>query len=69
MMGPQAQHVGPFKDSLEIKRRGTRPCDATVTIHLDWQPERFTVDPKLAEVIDIKVSGDKRLPALMTAQP
>ena len=50
----QAQHVGPFKDSLEIKRKGSQACDATVTIYLDWQPERFTVDPKLADLIDLK---------------
>lgn len=47
---PQALHVGAFRDQFEIKRMGSKPCEATVTIEMDWQPERFTLDPRLAQV-------------------
>jgi hypothetical protein len=42
--------VGTFKDQLELKRIGSKSCKATVTIHLDMQPERFNLDPRLVQV-------------------
>ena len=47
----QAQHVGSFKDQLEVRRVGSAPCEATVTLEVDWQPERFALDPRLAVLL------------------
>ena len=52
----QAQHVGPFKDALEIKRKGSEACEVTLTLHVDWQPERFVVDPRLSELLNLKTA-------------
>ena len=48
--------MGPFKEALEIKRKGSQACEATITLHMDWQPERFVVDPRLSELLNLKTA-------------
>ncbi|GAX73249.1 hypothetical protein CEUSTIGMA_g703.t1 [Chlamydomonas eustigma] len=57
----KASHVGSFKDQLELKRIGSKSFDATVTIHLDWQPERFILDPRLAQVLNTQCDTEARV--------
>eukprot|EP00955_Chlamydomonas_euryale_P083007 363790-Chlamydomonas_euryale.AAC.14 len=54
-----------WKDHLEVRRAGSEACDATVTITLDFQPERFVLDQRLSEVLELQYEtkvGTQELP-------
>ncbi|PNH02643.1 SWI/SNF complex component SNF12, partial [Tetrabaena socialis] len=41
----------PPREAIEVRRLGGRSCRATILIHPDYQPERYVLPPKLAEVL------------------
>jgi len=50
-----------WKDHLEVRRAGSEACDATVTITLDFQPERFVLDQRLSEVLELQYETKPRI--------
>ena len=43
----RSRHVGPFKDQLEIRRVGDRPCHATLIVDVDHYPPKYKVNSRL----------------------
>lgn len=50
----KADHVGPHKDELIIRRAGSEPLTATITLSPEWQAPRFKLsDAGLASALVI----------------
>jgi len=57
----KVNHVGPHKEQFEIRRKGSAPVEASISIHMDWQPERFCLDQRLSEVLGIQYETKARI--------
>ncbi len=37
----KSRHDREHRDSFEIRRRGSQPCQATILLELDYQPQQY----------------------------
>ena len=56
----QAQHAAAPRDCLEVRGRSDRSCEASVSLELDWQPERFALSTPLAELLGVQYETKAR---------
>eukprot|EP00899_Mesostigma_viride_P023073 jgi/Mesvir1/3950/Mv22710-RA.1 len=52
-------------DGVEICRRGSTPFTATVTLHMNYVPERFKLSPALSQLLGIEVETRARVIAAL----
>ncbi|GAB4817018.1 hypothetical protein N2152v2_004064 [Parachlorella kessleri] len=59
----KSRHDREHRDSFEIRRRGSQPCQATILLELDYQPQQYSVSPPLSSLLGL--SGLHSLPFIM----